>query len=130
MDKQLYEEVRESLIASLGEKKVFWQEVDLQPYKSESYTRLMKPDERTKYFPDFAVVPETTEDVRKAVLIAAKHKIPIIPKGGGSNLAGMLIPVKGGIIIDTIKMNRIIEISIPNLSVTVQPGISLKEIEV
>jgi glycolate oxidase len=130
MNAHLHDEIKAALIAKLGEKKVFWQEVDLQPYKSESYTRLMKPDERTKYFPDFAVVPETTEDVRKVVLIAAKHKIPIIPKGGGSNLAGMLIPVKGGIIIDTIKMNRIIEISIPNLSVTVQPGISLKEIEV
>jgi glycolate oxidase len=130
MDKHLYEEVRKSLIESLGEKKVFWQEVNLQPYKSEPYTRLMMPDERTKYFPDFAVVPETTEDVQKIVLIAAKHKIPIIPKGGGSNLAGMLTPVKGGIVIDTIRMNRIVEISVPNLSVTVQPGISLKEIEV
>ena len=130
MDKHLYEEVRKSLIESLGEKKVIWQEVDLQPYKSEPYTRLMMPDERAKYFPDFAVVPETTEDVQKIVLIAAKHKIPIIPKGGGSNLAGMLTPVKGGIVIDTIRMNMIIEISVPNLSVTVQPGISLKEIEV
>jgi len=130
MDAHLHDEIKAALIAKLGEKKVVWQEVDLQPYKSEPYTRLMLPDERTKYFPDFAVVPETTEDVQKIVLIAAKHNIPIIPKGGGSNLAGMLTPVKGGIIIDTIRMNKIIEISIPNLSVTVQPGISLKEIEV
>jgi len=130
MDAHLHDEIKAALIAKLGEKKVIWQEVDLQPYKSEPYTRLMMPDERAKYFPDFAVVPETTEDVQKIVLIAAKHKIPIIPKGGGSNLAGMLTPVKGGIVIDTIRMNRIIEISVPNLSVTVQPGISLKEIEV
>jgi len=130
MDAHLHDEIKAALIAKLGEKKVLWQEVDLQPYKSEPYTRLMLPDERTKYFPDFAVVPETTDDVQNIVLIAAKHKIPIIPKGGGSNLAGMLTPVKGGIIIDTIRMNKIIEISIPNLSVTVQPGISLKEIEV
>jgi len=130
MDAHLHDEIKAALIAKLGEKKVIWQEVDLQPYKSEPYTRLMMPDERAKYFPDFAVVPETTEDVQKIVLIAAKHKIPIIPKGGGSNLAGMLTPVKGGIVIDTIRMNMIIEISVPNLSVTVQPGISLKEIEV
>ena len=130
MDAHLHDDIKAALIAKLGEKKVIWQEVDLQPYKSEPYTRLMMPDERAKYFPDFAVVPETTEDVQKIVLIAAKHKIPIIPKGGGSNLAGMLTPVKGGIVIDTIRMNMIIEISVPNLSVTVQPGISLKEIEV
>src|SRR5512136_941446 len=130
MDKHLSEEVRKSLIASLGENKVFWKEADLQPYKSEAYTRLMRPGDRTKYSPDFAVLPETTSDVQKVVLIAAKHKIPIIPKGGGSNLAGMLVPVSGGIIIDTIKMNRIVEISVPNLRVTTQPGISLKELEV
>lgn len=130
MDKHLSEEVRKSLIASLGENKVFWKEADLQPYKSEAYTRLMRPGDRTKYSPDFVVLPETTSDVQKVVLIAAKHKIPIIPKGGGSNLAGMLVPVSGGIIIDTIKMNRIVEISVPNLRVTAQPGISLKELEV
>ncbi len=130
MDTHLREEIKAALIESLGETKVLWQKTDLQPYKSEAYTRLMRPDERTKYHPDFAVLPETTGDVQKIVLIAAKHKIPIIPKGGGSNLAGMLAPVKGGIVIDTIRMNKIVEMSIPNLSVTVQPGISLKEIEV
>ncbi|HUW42696.1 MAG TPA: FAD-binding oxidoreductase, partial [Thermoplasmata archaeon] len=94
------------------------------------YTRLMRADERTRYSPDFVVIPETTEEVQKVVALAAKHRIPIIPKGGGSNLAGMLVPVNGGIVIDTIRMNRIIEVSVPNLLVTVQPGISLKELEV
>jgi glycolate oxidase len=130
MDALLHDEVKAALFAQLGDRKVLWQEVDLQPYKSEAYTRLMRPDERTRYSPDFIVLPETTEDVQKVVALAAKHKVPIIPKGGGSNLAGMLVPVNGGIVIDTIRMNRIVEISIPNLSVTVQPGISLKELEV
>jgi len=130
MDAHLHDEVKATLIAKLGDGKVLWREVDLQPYKSEPYTRLLKPDDRTRYSPDFVVLPETTEDVQKVVALAAKHKIPIIPKGGGSNLVGMLVPVNGGIVIDTIRMNRIVEISIPNLSVTVQPGISLKELEV
>lgn len=67
--------------------------------------------------------------MQKVLTIAAEHDIPIIPKGGGSNLVGMLVPVKGGIVIDTIKMKRIVEISVPDLSVTVQPGITLKELD-
>jgi glycolate oxidase len=41
----------------------------------------------------------------------------------------MLVPIHGGIVIDTIRMNRVLEVSPPNLSVTVQPGITLKELE-
>jgi len=41
----------------------------------------------------------------------------------------MLVPVTGGIVVDTIKMNKVVEVSAPDLYVTVQPGITLKELE-
>jgi FAD/FMN-containing dehydrogenase len=125
-----HEIVKKLLIEAIGENKVLHNKTDLQAYGVEIYTRLMDENEKDRYFPDFAVLPETTTDVQKIVTIAAEHGIPLIPKGGGSNLVGMLTPIKGGIILDTIKMNKIIEIDVPNLSVTVQPGITLKELDV
>lgn len=123
------ESVKELLIEAIGENKVLHGKADLQVYRRDAFTQLMSEDERERYSPDFAVLPETTADVQKIVTIASEHDIPIIPKGGGSNLVGALVPVTGGIIIDTIKMRRIVEISVPDLSVTVQTGITLKELD-
>lgn len=129
MDPLLREKVRKSLVEAIGEEKVLWTETDLQAYKSDSFYRLMADDDRGLYSLDFAVLPETTSDVQKIVVIAAEHRIPIIPKGGGSNLVGMLVPLTGGILVDTIKMNKILEVNLPDLSVTVQPGITLKGLD-
>lgn len=119
--------VREELLAALGESKVLWEKADLLPYTKDTY-RIRLEDEY-KYFPDFVVLPETTSEVQAIVKIAAARKIPLIPKGGGSNRTGMLVPIHGGIVVDTIKMKRVVEVNGPNLYVTVQPGITLKELD-
>ena len=130
MDEVTREKVKQALIAALGENKALWSKADLAPYSMGQYIHAVRIGDNDQYSPDFAVLPETTEEVQKVVAIAAEHKIPMIPKGGGSNLAGMLAPVTGGIVIDTIKMNRILEVSPRDLSVTVQPGVTLKELDV
>ncbi|MCP4761288.1 MAG: FAD-binding oxidoreductase [archaeon] len=60
---------------------------------------------------DFVVMPKNTEEVQKIVLFANKKKIPIIPMGGGLTLSGLVIPVKGGIVIDLKRMDQILEIN-------------------
>jgi glycolate oxidase len=67
--------------------------------------------------------------VQAIVKIAKAHKVPLIPKGGGSNRTGMLVPIHGGIVVDTIRMNRVIEINPVNHHVTTQPGVTLKDLE-
>jgi glycolate oxidase len=129
MDSGEREAIRKSLAAAIGEEKVLWQEADLSPYSNYNIVYALKVGDKERYSPDFAALPETTEDVIRIVRIASKHNIPIIPKGGGSNLAGMIVPITGGIILDTIKMNKVVEIDHRELSVTVQPGITLKELE-
>jgi len=121
------EELRSRLVKALGGQRVLWKEADLLPYAKDTYR--IRFDEEFKYLPDAVVFPDTTTDVQKVVQIAAEIRVPIIPKGGGSNRTGMLVPIHGGIVVDTIRMNRIVEISAPNLYVTVQPGITLKELE-
>jgi len=120
-------EVRRELVALLGESKVLSSKSDLLPYTKDTYRIRFEDDHR--YFPDLAVLPETTSEVQGIVKIAARRRMPIIPKGGGSNRTGMLVPIHGGILLDTIKMKRVVEINKPNLYVTVQPGITLKELD-
>ena len=129
MDQTIRETIKKSLIGAIGGNKVLFSDSDLQVYRLESFSRLMSDEEKGRSSPDFAVLPETTADVQAIVKIASEFEVPLIPKGGGSNLVGMLVPIIGGIVVDTIKMKKIIEISVPNLSVTVQPGITLKELD-
>lgn len=118
---------RNEIISALGEERVHWKQSDLMPFTKDTYH--VKFGEDYRHTPDMVVLPESTADVQKIVEIAAKYKIPLIPKGGGSNRTGMLVPIHGGIIVDTIKMNRILEIDEENFYVTTQPGITLLELE-
>jgi len=129
MDPKLYKEVKSELLSILGEARILCRKADLLPYTTDAYIGLIRLGEDVKYFPDFVVLPETTVEVQKIVKLAARHRIPLLPKGGGSNRTGMLIPLQGGIIVDTIKMNKIIEVNLSNLFITAQPGITLKELD-
>ncbi len=73
--------------------------------------------------PDAAVWPETTEQVQAIVQFANEYKIPVIPRGAGTSLSGGVVPIKGGIIIDLSKMNKILEISIENRYARVEAGV-------
>ena len=60
---------------------------------------------------DFVIMPKTVEEVQNIVKLANEEKIPLVPMGGGLTLSGLVIPVKGGIVIDMKRMNKIIEIN-------------------
>ena len=60
---------------------------------------------------DFVVMPKTVEETQNIIKLANKNKIPLVPMGGGLTLSGLVIPVKGGIVIDMKRMNNIIEIN-------------------
>ena len=73
--------------------------------------------------PDVVVLPGSTEEVSNLMALAHKEKIPIIPRGSGTNLSGGTVATKGGILVHFSRMNRILEIDIPNRTVTVEPGV-------
>ncbi|MFX1569437.1 MAG: FAD-binding oxidoreductase [Promethearchaeota archaeon] len=60
---------------------------------------------------NFVVMPESVKEVQKIVELANEEQIPIVPMGGGLTLSGLIIPVKGGIVMDMKRMNKIIEIN-------------------
>ncbi|MBX2824509.1 MAG: FAD-binding protein [Gammaproteobacteria bacterium] len=74
--------------------------------------------------PDAVAFPESTEEVSAIVRICAKQGCPVIPFGIGSSLEGNIIPVHGGVTIDTSRMNRVLQIHDQDLQAVVQPGVS------
>jgi len=74
--------------------------------------------------PDVVVLPGSTEEVAEVVKLANEKKIPIVPRAGGTGLADGAVPLKGGIVVDIKRMNRILEIDEENMCVTVEAGIN------
>ncbi len=78
--------------------------------------------------PSAVVFAESTQDVMDAVRLAAQHGVPVIPYGAGSSLEGHLLAIQGGISIDVSRMNRLLRVDADDLTVTVQPGITRKQL--
>ncbi|MDY6844304.1 MAG: FAD-binding oxidoreductase [Thermodesulfobacteriota bacterium] len=72
--------------------------------------------------PDYVVIPDSTEEVQKIMLLANEEKIPIVPLGGGLVLSGLSIPQRGGIVLDMKRMNRIIEVNEMSRYAVVEAG--------
>ncbi|MBG9389094.1 FAD-binding oxidoreductase [Caenimonas aquaedulcis] len=78
--------------------------------------------------PAAVVFAQSTQDVADAVRLASQHGVPVIPFGVGSSLEGHLLAVEGGISIDVSRMNRVLSIDADDLTVTVQPGVTRKQL--
>ncbi len=78
--------------------------------------------------PAAVVFAESTQDVSDAVRLCAQYQVPVIPFGVGSSLEGHLLAVQGGISIDLMRMNKVLSINPEDLLVTVQPGVTRKQL--
>ena len=78
--------------------------------------------------PDAVVFAESTQDVMDALALASQYNVPVIAFGAGSSLEGHLLAVQGGISLDVNRMNRVLAINAEDLTVTVQPGVTRKQL--
>lgn len=74
--------------------------------------------------PDAVVFPESTDEVSQIMKICSQFRVPIVPFGIGTSLEGHVIPIHGGISVDSSRMNKILEIHESDLDAVVQPGVS------
>jgi glycolate oxidase len=118
MDKNLINE----LVSLLGKDNVLTSKEDKINYSYDA-----TPDVQ-RYEPDVIVTPASKEDVIRLVKIAAKHKIPLVTRGAGTNLSGGTIPVDGGIVLSMLNLDRIIEVDSANLTATVEPGLVIQRL--
>ncbi|MFI4926620.1 MAG: FAD-binding oxidoreductase [Burkholderiales bacterium] len=78
--------------------------------------------------PAAVVFAESTQDVADAVRLASEYGTPVIPFGVGSSLEGHLLAVQGGISVDVQRMNKVLSVNPEDLTVTVQPGVTRKQL--
>ena len=78
--------------------------------------------------PAAVVFAESTQDVADAVKLASLYNVPVIPFGVGTSLEGHLLAVQGGISVDVSRMNKVLHINAEDLTVTVQAGVTRKQL--
>ena len=81
------------------------------------------------HMPEVVVFPTDAEQISGILQLANEKEIPVTPRGGGTNVSGGSIPIKGGIVLCTTRMNRIIDINKNNLNATVEPGVILQDFQ-
>lgn len=97
-------EVYQHLIEIVGEEHASEQAEDLDFYSRE-------PGLMPSHRPDYVVAPKTSEEVQRIVKFANDEKIPVVPMGAGLSLAGLTVPLRGGIVMDMKRMNKILEVN-------------------
>ena len=73
--------------------------------------------------PGVAVLPTSADQVRRIVRLCHEHDVPFVARGQGTGLSGGAMPHPDGVLIVTARMNRILDIDIPNRTITVEPGV-------
>jgi D-lactate dehydrogenase (cytochrome) len=78
--------------------------------------------------PDVVCFPHTTEEVAAILKVSAASGVPVVPFGAGTSLEGHVNAIHGGISIDLREMNTIVRIGVDDLDVTVQAGVTRKQL--
>ena len=79
--------------------------------------------------PDAVVFPSSTDEVQAIVAACADHRCPMTPFGAGSSLEGHVIPLRGGVSVDLTRMTRVLRLSVEDLDVTVEAGVTRKQLD-
>jgi glycolate oxidase len=109
-DKTFVEELRQIV----GKANVLDGSVDLQLYQYDGFLEERRPEA--------VAFVHSTEEVARVVQVCNRHGRPFVPRGGGTNLTGGTIPFKGGVVIEMIRMNKVLEVDCESRWARVQPG--------
>lgn len=107
----------ESLAAIVGPANLRCSPGELTPYTRDA-TPLFSA------MPDAVVFPAGTDEVAKVLLLATEHRVPVVPRGAGSNLCAGTVALSGGIMLVLTRMDQVLEVAPDELLARVQPGVS------
>ena len=105
------------LARAVGADQVITDPAALRTYESDALTGY-------RAIPQAVVLPASTAEVAAVVAVCAAHGIPFVARGAGTGLSGGAVPVAEGIVIGLARMNRILEVDVPNRRVRLQPGVT------
>jgi glycolate dehydrogenase FAD-linked subunit len=100
----------------LGPRAVISSPEELQTYECDALTNYRVP-------PCAVLLPTSTEQVQSILRICHRERIPFVARGSGTGLSGGALPIQDGIVISFSRMNRILEIDLPNARAVVEPGV-------
>jgi glycolate dehydrogenase FAD-linked subunit len=101
----------------VGPESLFTDASDVLTYESDALVHL-------RATPDAVVLPQSTAQVQEVVRLCRRVGVPFVARGHGTGLSGGALPVKNGIVIGLSRMNRVLDIDIPNLRAVVEPGVT------
>ncbi|HZL19318.1 MAG TPA: FAD-linked oxidase C-terminal domain-containing protein [Polyangia bacterium] len=106
----------ELLSRELGADRVVRSAEALEPYATDESRLGVFP-------PEAAVLCESRAEIEIVLRLAAEHRIPVTPRGAGSGMTGGALPVRGGLVLSTERMRRILEVSVDDRVAVVEPGV-------
>lgn len=114
-------EVLLRLGAIVGEDNIIIDPTRVEPYGADAV--------KEKFPPEAVVFPDSTAQMIEILKLANEFLFPVTARGGGVGYTGGAVPVDGGIVVGTDRMNRIIEINVDDLYTVCQPGIRTFELQ-
>lgn len=118
--KSINEKAMEKIRALFPEERILTSPAELYSYGSDASIHRKSPQ--------LVVVALTTQEVSELMKIANEFLIPVTPRGAGTAMCGHAIPIKGGIVLDMQRMNKIKEIQVQDFYVVVEPGVVYQEL--
>lgn len=91
--------------------------------KNALYDYAHDETENLMFYPEIVVFPSSTDEVSQILKYCNQHLIPITTRGAGTSLSGGALPVCGGLVLSTRKLNRILKIDANNFQAIVEPGV-------
>ncbi|MDW7646305.1 MAG: FAD-linked oxidase C-terminal domain-containing protein [Desulfuromonadales bacterium] len=105
----------------VGKENVSTQKADLICYSYDATQQ--------QYLPEAVVFPADAQEISLVMKMANAEKIPVFPRGAGSGFSGGSLPTKGGIVLCTERLDRILEIDEENLVAVVEPGVVTEQFQ-
>ena len=81
------------------------------------------------HLPGLVVFPQSAAQISEIMKLASTHRIPVVPRGGGTGMTGGIVPVAGGIVMPMTKLDAIVEIDTDNQVGIVEPGVITAEFQ-
>jgi glycolate oxidase len=117
MDRAFLDELRQIV----GDEALLQDPLELLTYECDALPHLRES-------PAAVVLPASASQIQGVVRLCARHGVPFVPRGHGTGLSGGALPVAGGVVIALSRLNRVLDVDIPNQRVTVEPGVTNLEI--
>ena len=120
----------QTLAGIVGQANLLTGPYDLDRYSADALTpfRAFGAERAFGRLADAVVRPGSTKEVSEIVALARRRQTPLIPYGGGTGVMGGTIPVRGGIIVDLGRMNRVLAVNPTDLTAEVEAGLVLQDL--